>query len=121
MGLNPRHLKEFQAKRIYSSVILENIPQLCIQIYFLTLLGAFDEATFVALLSSTISVILSVVDIWSAKRLVSVMDENKNDGLININTIEFIILENDEIESKKPILLTKPRALAKAIAETSQC
>ena len=118
MGLNPRHLKEFQAKRIYSSVLLENIPQLCVQIYFLTLLGGFDEATFVALLSSSISVILSVVDIWSAKRLVSVMDQTKNDGLVNINTIEFIILSNEEIENKKPILLTKPRALAKAIAET---
>ena len=118
MGLNPRHLKEFQAKRIYSSVVLENVPQLCIQIYFLTILGSFDEATFVALLSSSISVILSIVDIWSAKRLVSVMDQNKNDGLININTIEFIILSNDEIEFKKSILLTKPRALARAIAET---
>ena len=123
MGLNPRHLKQFQGKRIYSSVILENIPQLAVQIYFLSYLGAFDEATFVALLSSSISVILSVVDIWSAKRLVSVMDETKsaiNTGGsgVNINKIEFLILSNQEIESKKQILLTKPRALAKAIAET---
>ena len=84
MGLNPRHLKEFQAKRIYSSVVLENIPQLIVQIYFLSLLGTFDEATFVALLSSSISVLLSVVDIWSAKRLVTVMDDENHGGLQQI-------------------------------------
>ena len=117
MGLNPRHLKEFQAKRIYSSVILENVPQLIIQIYFLSILGAFDEATFVALLSSSISVILSVVDIWSSKRLVTVMDD-KDTGGFAVNTIEFLILSSEEIESKKRVLLTRPRALAKAIAET---
>ena len=115
MGLNPRHLKEFQAKRFYSSLILENIPQLVIQIYFLTLLGAFDEATFVALLSSSISVILSVVDIWSAKQIVTIIDDAKS---TTINHIEFMIKSNDEIEHQKQILLTKPRALAKAIAKT---
>ena len=99
MGLNPRHLKEFQAKRIFSSVLLENIPQLIIQIYFLHILGSFDEPTFVALLSSSISVILSVVDIWSAKRLVTVMDD-KDTGGFESNTIEFTILSNTEIEAR---------------------
>ena len=117
MGLNPRHLKEFQSKRVYSSVVLENVPQLILQITFLLRLGAFDEATFVALLSSTTSVILSVVDIWSAHRMLKVMDD-KDVGGFNVNTIEFTILESDEINAKKRILLTRPRALAKAIAQT---
>ena len=68
-------------------------------------------------LSSSISVILSVVDIWSSKRLVTVMDD-KDTGGFAVNTIEFVILSNDEIESQKRVLLTRPRALAKAIAET---
>ena len=96
---------------------MENVPQLIIQIYFLSILGSFDEATFVALLSSSISVILSVVDIWSSKRLVTVMDD-KDTGGFAVNTIEFVILSNNEIESQKRVLLTRPRALAKAIAET---
>lgn len=86
-----------------------------IQIYFLTILGAFDEATFVALLSSSISVILSVVDIWSAKQIVTIID---NATTTSVNHIEFVIKSNDEIEQCKPVLLTKPRALAKAIAKT---
>eukprot|EP01084_Bolivina_argentea_P028769 53422_1 len=121
MGLSPRHLKEFQGKRFYSSVLLENIPQLISQIYFLYLLGEFDESTFVALLSSTISVILSVVDIWSAKQLVSVMNKVEKKGN-DIATIEFMIdTKNqsfDEIEETKKIFLGKPNALSKAIAET---
>ena len=123
MGLNPRHLKEFQSQRVYSSVILENVPQLILQIVFLTKLGSFDEATFIALLSSSISVILSIVDIWSAQRMLKVMD-NQNDGRFSANNIEFTIHgqnsenKNSEINDKKRVLLTKPRALAKAIAET---
>ena len=97
MGLNPRHLKEFQGQRIYSSVILENIPQLAIQIIFLLRLGAFDEATFMALLSSSVSVVLSVVDIWSARQLVTVMKQ-KTIGTEDIGNIEFVIKTSAEIE-----------------------
>ena len=94
---------------------MPDIPQLALQIYFLTLLGAFDEATFVALLSSSISVILSVVDIWSAKQLVIVMDNASKQ--VSENSIELLILSTHEIEAKKHVLLTKPRALAQAIGK----
>ena len=102
---------------------------LCVHVYILLFLysnlfghdlfcmGLFNEATFIALLSSTISIILSIVDIWSAKHLVSVMKETQ-DSSVSINTIEFIILSNNEIKEKKKILLTKPKALSKAIGET---
>eukprot|EP01083_Nonionella_stella_P113264 333815_1 len=118
MGLPSHALKEFQSKRFYSSVLLENVPQLAVQIYFLTLLKAFDEPTFVALLSSSISVVLSVVDIWSAQRLLSVMDKAKNDDSVDINKIEFLLRSNIEIDERKHILVNRPHALAKAIAET---
>ena len=117
MGLNPRHLKEFQGQRIYSSVILENVPQLAIQTVFLLRLGAFDEATFMALLSSSVSVVLSVVDIWSARQLVVVM-EDKESGRAEGGSIEFVVRSSAEIEGKKRVLLTKPNAMGRAIAET---
>jgi len=44
--------------------------------------------------------------------------DDKDVGGFNVNTIEFTILESDEINAKKRILLTRPRALAKAIAQT---
>ena len=49
MGLNPRNLKEFQAQRLFSSVLLENLPQLAIQIVFLSIIGKFDEPTLLSL------------------------------------------------------------------------
>jgi hypothetical protein len=59
MGLSTRHLKALQDKRCFSSVIFENAPQLAAQILFLSLLGALDEATFIALLPSSVSIVLS--------------------------------------------------------------
>ena len=121
MGLSKKHLKAFQGKRFYSSVLFENAPQLASQIYFLILLGSLDEATMIALLSSTVSMILSVVDIWSANRLVRVMKKQEKLGQAVVS-IEFRIdTENqahDEIEIYKRFFLGKPNALSKAIAET---
>ena len=114
MGLNPRHLKQFQGQRFTTSVIFENIPQICVQVLFLYKLGRFDEATFVAMLSSLISLILSVVDIWSAKQIVVLMDAQQDAAQ---NRLQFQIATNDEIRSKKSVLMTKPRALERAIAE----
>ena len=120
MGLSARHLKEFQGKRFFSSVLFENAPQLGSQIYFLVLLGSPDEATVVALLSSTVSVILSVVDIWSAKYLVAVMKKQEKTGM-NLISIEFNIDTNnqahDEIEYGKRLFLAKPNHLKKALAQ----
>eukprot|EP01084_Bolivina_argentea_P053793 98704_1 len=44
--------------------------------------------------------------------------ENKNEEVIQTNAIEFTILSNAEIEGNKKLLLTKPKALAKAISNT---
>ena len=121
MGLSAHHLKEFQGKRFFSSVLFENAPQLAAQIYFLLLLGTLDEATFVALLSSTVSLVLSVVDIWSARHLVSVMKKQAKTGRdalsieLNIDTTN---QNYDEVEHLKRVLLSKPNRLARAIAET---
>lgn len=121
MGLSARHLKEFQGKRFFSSVLFENAPQLGSQIYFLVLLGSPDEATVVALLSSTVSIVLSVVDVWSARHLVSVMKRQAKTGM-DVISIEFNIdttnQAHDEIEHLKSSFLTKPNHLRKAIAQT---
>ena len=121
MGLSTKHLKAFQGKRFYSSVLFENAPQLALQIYFLILLSSFDESTVIALLSSTVSMILSIVDIWSANRLVRVMKKQEKSGH-DIISIEFRIdtesQAHDEVENYKRFFLGKPNALSKAIAET---
>eukprot|EP00485_Elphidium_margaritaceum_P016189 CAMPEP_0202732606 /NCGR_PEP_ID=MMETSP1385-20130828/187748_1 /ASSEMBLY_ACC=CAM_ASM_000861 /TAXON_ID=933848 /ORGANISM="Elphidium margaritaceum" /LENGTH=929 /DNA_ID=CAMNT_0049398929 /DNA_START=243 /DNA_END=3032 /DNA_ORIENTATION=+ len=123
MGLAKKHLKAFQGKRFYSSVLFENAPQLAAQIYFLVLLGEFDEATVTALLSSGVSIVLSVVDIWSAKHLVKVMKKQSRLGQ-DVISLQFRIDTNlndevfDEIEQNKRLFLGQPKALSKAIAET---
>ena len=33
MGLTERHLKAFNSKRLYSTILYENLPQLCIQLW----------------------------------------------------------------------------------------
>ena len=50
--------------------------------------------------------------------MLSIMDSaNKQGNESNIHSVEFMIRSNDELVHKKNVLLTKPRALSKAIAE----
>ena len=62
MGLNTRQQAIFKNQRILSTVLMENIPQLILQIIYmiLTVESSISPITIVAMVSSTISIVLSV-------------------------------------------------------------
>eukprot|EP01084_Bolivina_argentea_P129617 228907_1 len=70
MGLTDKELIAFTYKRVYSVILLENIPQLCIQIWFLISLGAFAEPiTISSIIFSLISIIVSILSMSMQKGL----------------------------------------------------
>ena len=72
MGLTESHIKKFQAKRIYSTVIFENVPQLCVQIWYFIDRDETDIVTTLAFLSSLASIFIASVDVYSSMSLLRV-------------------------------------------------
>ena len=70
MGLNKRQLAIFKNQRILSTVLLENIPQLALQIIYLVLTAELETnvspITIIAMIFSSISIISSVFDYKSS-------------------------------------------------------
>ena len=72
MGLTERHIKRFQGQRIYSSVVMENIPQLSIQIWYFIERPDNDIVAILAFLSSAASIFLAFIDVYSSASLLRV-------------------------------------------------
>ena len=72
MGLTESHIKKFQAKRIYSTVVFENLPQLAIQIWYFIDRKETDIVTTLAFLSSLASIFIATVDVYSSISLLRV-------------------------------------------------
>ena len=117
MELSTVQLQEFNSTRFTSSFVFENIPQMIIQIWFIAIIGEFDEPTLVAFLSSVIAIIMGLVDVWSSRKISSAVKNHKKYGNTTI-PIEIIIDTNDELYKNKSIIKQKPKALAEAIGET---
>ena len=61
MGLNKRQRAMFQNQRILSTVLCENVPQLILQlIYLISIAESFSLVTIIAMIFSTISIVLSL-------------------------------------------------------------
>ena len=61
MGLNQRQLAIFHNQRILSTVLCENIPQLILQlIYLILIVKSFSLVAIIAMIFSTISIVLSI-------------------------------------------------------------
>ena len=72
MGLTERHIKQFQGQRLYSTVVFENLPQLCLQIWYFVDRRDSDIVAILACLSSVASVFLAFIDVYSSASLLRV-------------------------------------------------
>ena len=72
MGLNKRQRGIFKNQRILSTVLLENIPQLIMQIIYLivTIESSISPITIIAMIFGTISIISSICDYKSSSLLI---------------------------------------------------
>eukprot|EP01083_Nonionella_stella_P196751 723740_1 len=70
MGLTDKELKAFTYKRVYSVVLLENVPQLVLQIWFLSSLNTLDDAiTITSIILSVVSILISVLSMLTERNL----------------------------------------------------
>eukprot|EP01084_Bolivina_argentea_P062224 113762_1 len=70
MGLTDKELSAFGYKRVYSVVLLENVPQVLLQCWFLYSLKEFDDPiTISSIVFSLISIIVSVLSMLMQKSL----------------------------------------------------
>ena len=73
MGLTERHIKQFQGQRLYTTVVFENLPQLCLQVWYFVDRKDSDIVAILAFLSSVASVFLAFIDVYSSVSLLRVM------------------------------------------------
>eukprot|EP01083_Nonionella_stella_P077275 210925_1 len=70
MGLTKKQIQAFAYKRVYSVVLLENIPQLVLQSYFVYSLGSLDDlVTLTSILFSLLSIIVSVLSMFTQRSI----------------------------------------------------
>ena len=101
MGLNQRQQAMFKNQRILSIVLMENIPQLILQVIYLSLTkeSSISSITIVAMIFSTLSIILSLFNYKSSSLLLQ---------------CEAITLIEMEIQSRQ-LSHTKPKKFQKLI------
>jgi len=114
MGLNERHLKRFNNNRLWSGILAENLPQLCIQIWFMSTINWKPENDYVwlTMLSSALSIGAALLDIYSAKKLFDVIDPKHG------RTLCSMYLLSQEIKEHYKRLQITLYALRDAVAET---
>lgn len=93
MGLSYRHLKKFENQRLYSVIVAENVPQLVIQIWFAVAQGELDQTTILAMISGTLSIVWSVVDVLQSRKLFATTHD--------YNTVFRIPCESADIMKKR--------------------
>ena len=92
MGLSHRHLKKFENQRLYSVIILENLPQLILQISYTITTKSITSTTIWAMIFGLLSIIWSIIDIIQSRRLFG--------NTTDFHTIFRIPCESDEILTK---------------------
>ena len=71
MGLTKRQKAIFKNQRILSIVLLENVPQMILQIFYIVLTGISNYITIVALMFSIISIISSIFGYKSSSLVIN--------------------------------------------------
>ena len=116
MGLTERHLKKFHGNRIYSTILLENFPQLCIQIWYFIEQDETDMVAILAFLSSITSIFIAFVDVYSSLSLVMTMKSNEKSGYLYGETFFFDLI-GESVSRHKPQFKIRPNAMRKLFAE----
>lgn len=103
MGLNERHLKKFNNNRLWSGIVAENLPQLCIQFWFLYLTDFnMDENTFTvyAIVLSSLSIGAAALDIYSSKKLFEALINPETGQYNDKSTLSFQVISPEIHENK---------------------
>ena len=79
IGLTERHLKKFHGNRASSTIIG---ARLCIQIWYFIEQDETDMVAILAFLSSSMSIFIAFVDVYSSLSLVMIMKSNKKSGYL---------------------------------------
>eukprot|EP01083_Nonionella_stella_P084250 233167_1 len=69
MGLTDKQILAFAYKRVYSVVLFENVPQICLQIWYLVAAESNNPITISSIVFSLISIIASVMSMVIQKRI----------------------------------------------------
>eukprot|EP01083_Nonionella_stella_P175678 612539_1 len=73
MGLTAKQLDAFVHKRVWSVVLLENVPQFLLQIWFIVLSKSGDPITITSMMLSLLSIVVSVFS-WRTQKKISLTD-----------------------------------------------
>eukprot|EP01084_Bolivina_argentea_P320526 556154_1 len=74
MPLNKTQFLQFQTKRIYSTVLVENIPQLALQILLLISYGGTSDIVYISMTFSILSIVISVLSMVSQRNIIRSRD-----------------------------------------------
>ena len=77
MPLNQIQMNKFRTKRVWSTILIENIPQLVIQIFFIFFIRdnhKNDQIVFIAMTFSILSVIICIFSIISQRKIIRSTD-----------------------------------------------
>ena len=72
--LGKSQLLQFETKKMYSTVLLENIPQLGLQIYLLMQNSTSNEIVYISMAASIMSIIISVLSMISQRSVIRSRD-----------------------------------------------
>merc|ERR1712228_170855 len=75
MGLSRKHWLSFSAKRVYSIIAFENVPQLILSIWFTFILGSPEVIPLTSMTFSTVSIVVMVISLALQKRINKTQDE----------------------------------------------
>jgi uncharacterized protein YaaQ len=134
MGLTDRHLKRYNTRRLYSNILTENIPQLGVQIWYTFQYskvgrdgwGAVDDVVIYAFMSSMVSILVSIIDVYSSRELIKTMkdanmyyqeEDAEGTSKVTSNKTFYICVESIEIEERRQVLLQRTRPIQEAIGE----
>ena len=76
MGLSKQYSNSFHSKRIYSTILLENFPQILLQLWYIYMyhVDTLHQTTILSLIFSGISVFASIISTITTKRIYNSQD-----------------------------------------------
>ena len=106
MGLNRRQRAVFKNKRLFSTVLLENLPQLCLQLTYSLIIDDYTFITIFASIFSFLSILLTIFEYISADSLL------KCEGVLVIK----MFIESNDISTLNQSQFKKFENLRKPIS-----
>merc|ERR1712228_1094054 len=97
MGLSRKHWLSFSAKRVYSIIAFENVPQLILSIWFTFILGSPEVIPLTSMTFSTVSIVVMVISLALQKRI----NKTQNEVYISFDVIGKSVMDNIDICEKR--------------------